>query len=244
MRGIGHTLSRLPATRAFIAGAALLAGAMASVAHAQPLEPGNGDESAMALPRYATRGGSGVPLPHPLAPSDAILIRRVFTLQDRGRLSEAIRESDRINDNPLLGHVLAQRYLGPFYRTSAAELGDWLVRFADHPDASAIRELLVRRRPKGGSYKADQPAAPSDGSSLLPEGLTDPVPEDTDPTDRRIPRNPVLDRTVYERARDGHADAAMGLISRTPGLSAVYAMQLRAEVAQILFTQNRDKEAL
>ena len=198
----------------------------------------------MALPRYATRGGSGVSLPHPLAPSDAILIRRVFTLQDRGRLAEAIRESDRINDNPLLGHVLAQRYLGPFYRTSVAELADWLARFADHPDAPAIRELLVRRQPKGGPYKTELPAVPPDGSSLLAEGLTDPVPEDADPTDRRIPRNSALDRTVYERARDGHADTALGLISRTPGLSAIYAMQLRAEVAQILFTQNRDEEAL
>ena len=198
----------------------------------------------MALPRYATRGGSGVALPHPLSPSEAILIRRVFTLQDRGRLADAIRESDRVKDSPLLGHILAQRYLGPFYRTSATELGDWMARFADHPDATAIRELWMRRQPKGTLSNNVPPAAAPDGPALLTDGLTDPVPEDTDPTDRRIPRNPVLDRTVYERARDGHANAALGLVARTPGLSAVYAMQLRAEVAQILFTQNRDEEAL
>lgn len=196
----------------------------------------------MALPRYATHGGTGVALPHPLAPSDAILIRRIFTLQERGKLPDAIRETDRIPDNPLLGHILSQRYLGQFHRTSVAELTDWMGRFADYPDAVAIRTLLVRRLPRNTQWTVAPPAP--DASALLNETLTDPVPEDTDPTDRRIPRNPALDRSVGEAARDGNADAALRLIARTPGLSAVYAMQLRAEVAQILFTQNRDQNAL
>ncbi len=198
----------------------------------------------MALPRYATRSGNGVSLPHPLAPSDAILIRRVFTLQDRGYIAEAIRETDRIKDNPLLGHILSQRYLGQYHRSSVAELTDWLARYTDYPDAPAIRELLALRLPRGAQQKAVSAAAAPDGSALLNQALTDPVPEDTDPTDRRIPRNAALDRSVSDRARDGNAGAALRLIARTPGLSAVYAMQLRAEVAQILFTQNQDEQAL
>ncbi len=193
----------------------------------------------MALPRNATRGGSGVALPHPLAPSDAIRIRRVFALQERGNIAEARRETDLLGDSLLLGHILAQRYLGPFYRTSVAELIDWMARFADHPDAPEIRALLLRRQPNTAASVPEPETSP-----LLSEGLTDPVPEDADPQDRRIPRNPLLDRSVAERARDGNSATALRLIAGTKGLSAVYAMQLRAEVAQILFTQNRDDEAL
>ena len=239
MRGIGHALSRLPAARAFFAGAALLAGAFVSAAHAQPLGSGNGDEFAMALPRNATHGGTGVTLPHPLAPSEAIRVRRAFALQERGSLTEAMREIDLLADTTLLGHILAQRYLGPFHRSAVAELTDWMGRFSDHPDAAAVRELLIRRQPRSASSVPVPEISP-----LLSEGLTDPVPEDTDPQDRRIPRNPMLDRSVAERARDGNATAALALITGTRGLSPVYAMQLRAEVAQILFTQNRDEDAL
>ena len=238
MQGIGLTFSRLPAARAFIAGAAFLAGAMVSAAQAQPFGSGNGDESAMALPR-AMRGG-GAALAQPLAPSEAIRVRRVFALQDRGSLAEATRETGLVNDPVLLGHIQAHRYLGRFHRSTVAELTEWMARFADHPDAPAIHDLLVRRQPKG--------IAPAPGATLSAplrsEAFTDPVPEDTDPTDRRIPRNPVLDREVAERSRDGNAAGAMRLIAGTRGLSAVYATQLRAEVAQILFAQNRDEEAL
>jgi soluble lytic murein transglycosylase len=238
MRGIGQTLSRLPAARAFIAGAALLAGAMVSAAQAQPTGSGNGDETAMALPRNAMHGG-GVALPHPLAPSEAIRVRRVFALQERGNLAEAMRETALLSDTTLLGDILAQRYLGRFHRSSVAELTDWMARFSDRPDAAAIRDLLIRRDPKSAA------SVPAPRLSLLAnEGLSDPVPEDADPPDRRILRNPVLDRSVAERAREGNTDAALRLVAGTRGLSAVYGMQLRAEIAQILFTQNRDEEAL
>src|SRR5271168_1488274 len=121
MRGTVHSLSRLPAARAFIAGAALLAGAMVSAAHAQDFGSGNGDESAMALPRNATRGSGGVVLPHPLAPSEANRVGRVFALQENGSLDKAIREAEALTDPLLLGSILAQRYLGRFHRATVAE---------------------------------------------------------------------------------------------------------------------------
>jgi soluble lytic murein transglycosylase len=198
----------------------------------------------MALPRNATRGGAGITLPTPLSPSEAARGRRVFTLQERGLLADAARETALLTDPILLGPILAQRYLGRFYRTSIPELSDWMARFADHPDAPAIRDLLLRRQPKGDGGKLAGTAQLPDIAPLLSEGLPDPVPEDSDPTDRRIPRNALLDRSVTERAQNGNAESALRLIAGTKGLSPVYAMLLRAEVAQILFTQNRDQEAL
>ncbi len=193
----------------------------------------------MAFPRNATRGGGDGMLPHPLAPSEAIRVRRVFALQERGSVSEAIRETELLTDTTLLGPILAQRYRGRFYRSSVPELADWMARFSDQPDAPAIREFLLRRQPNSAGSLPEPAAFP-----LLSEGLPDPVPEDTDPQDRHLSRNSALDRSVNERAREGNAAAALRLIAGTPGLSPAYAMQLRAEVAQTLFSQNRDEEAL
>lgn len=240
MRGIGKTLSRLPAARAWIAGAAILAGAAASVAHAQSTGSGNGDETAMAIPRLASPGDvSGVALPQPLAPSDAARVRRIFALQSRGNMAEAAEETSQLTDPTLLGPILANRYLGRFHRATPDELIVWLERHADEPDAPAIYALLTRRAPKG------MVIPPLPNADRVTEAATPaPAPEDADPRDRTIARNPLLDRTVAARAASGNDRSAPRLIAMTKGLSASYTALLRGEVAQALFTQNRDDDAL
>ena len=65
----------------------------------------------MALPRIATRGGSNVVLPRPLAPSEVARIKLIFGLQARGRIPDAVAETTRLDDVSLLGHILADRHL-------------------------------------------------------------------------------------------------------------------------------------
>ena len=86
-------------------------------------------------------------LPQPLPPSEAALIRRVFSLQDAGSVAEAARETQKLPDNLLLGAILADRYLHGSYRAPPAELSAWLARFGDQPEAPAIREVLERLAP-------------------------------------------------------------------------------------------------
>ena len=238
MRGIGATLSRLPVARAFIAGAAILAGAFAPAAQAQDTR-NSGEEAAMAIPRAPSLTGGAVGLPQPLAPSEAARIRRIFDLQAHGRMAEAAQETGLLTSTILLGHIQADRYLGRFHRSTADELSAWLSRYSDEPDAPAIHDLLLRRVPKGATV----PPLP-ERASLPAAAEQTPVPEDDDPRARSIPRNPLLDRTVAERAQQGNASSALRLIARTKGMKPAYAALLRAEVAQILFTRNEDAEAL
>jgi soluble lytic murein transglycosylase len=246
MRGTGITFSRLPAARALMAGAAFLAGAVAPAAHAQTNASGNGsgsgDETAMAIPRLTTHGGS-VALPQPLAPSDAARIRRIFAMQSRGDLPGAERETAALSDQLLTGSILADRFLGRFSHPSAAELQAWLDGFADQPDAPAIHALLLTRLPKG------QTAPPAPHLAALdddPGSATRDEAED-DPPDRfpagAMP-SPAPLHAVTERARAGNGDSALLLIARTKGLTAAQASLLRGSVAQALFTQNRDADAL
>jgi soluble lytic murein transglycosylase len=246
MRGIGYTLSRLPAARAMMAGAAFLAGAMDPAAHGQANASGNGqgtnDETAMAIPRLATHGGSGVALPQPLAPSDAARIRRIFAMQAHGDLTGASRETASLTNQLLTGSILADRYLGRFERSTAAALTAWLDSYADQPDAPAIHALLLRRLPKGQTAPPTPHIAVLDQDAPATRSTADDDPPDRFP-DAATP-NAILLRTVIDRARAGNADSALRLIARTKGLAAAPASLLRGRIAQILFTQNRDADTL
>jgi len=242
MRGTEPTLSRLPAARAFIAGAAILAGAMVQVAYAQPKGPGDGDETAMAVPLMMLPGASdGVAFPRPLGPSDVVLVRRIFSAQARGDLALAERETSELQNPLLLGSILADRYLGAFHHSTAAELTNWLDRYGDQPDAPAIHALLLRRLPKGVAA----PAAPT--SEALPAtqvSTTAPQNDDDSTDDIPIKRNVALDQVVLAQASAGKATAALRLIDNRKGLDPGYRGWLRAKVAQVLFTQNNDAQAL
>ncbi len=225
-----------------------MAGASASKAFAQPQT--GGDDVAFAVPRIAPRGGAPVALPQPLPPSEALRIKRIFSLQQAGNVAAAAREAELLDGalvvrgqplgREMLGHILADRYLGRFSKPGPDLLQYWLASFPTLPDAPAIHALLVSRLPRG----AKPPAAPASVSlASEPEPANAPVPEETEPALRMLSRNPGLDRSVWDAARSSRPDAVPRLLARTKGLSPSYASQLRGEAGQILFTLNRDQEA-
>jgi soluble lytic murein transglycosylase len=115
-----------------------------SVAQAQG--PGETtDQTALAVPRVELRGAAGVGLPQPLSPSEAAQVRRIFSLQGAGSEAEAARETARVQNDLLLGAILADRYLRG--QPTPAELAAWLIRFGDQPEAPVIRGLLERLAP-------------------------------------------------------------------------------------------------
>jgi soluble lytic murein transglycosylase-like protein len=100
------------------------------------------------------------PLPRPLAFGDIVRYRQVFALQHDARWDEADRMITELEDDLLLGHVLAERYLHPTaYRSSYDELATWLERYADLPQASRIHRLALDRKPA----KAKAPRKPASG---------------------------------------------------------------------------------
>ena len=249
MRGIDYTLSCLPKARAFIAGAAILAGAFTSAAHGQMAGSGNGegtqaadkraDEVAYPALRVPNRGAPEVALPQPLTPSDVSLMRRIFAFQARGNIPEAVRAVADLDNPLLLGTVLADRYLGQYHRSTLDELSDWLMRYGDLPQAPSVHALLLTRLPKG----VTPPPSP-DGVVAGCSSESDPVPEDLDPPSDHIVRDPILDRTVGDRTQRGDWASALRLIASSRSISLAYASQLRAEIAQVLFVRNDDADAL
>jgi soluble lytic murein transglycosylase-like protein len=250
MRGIGYTLSRLPSARVLLAGATIIATTFMSPAHGQSFGSGNGigttgsgglrgEEVASAVPRAAHDSETNSIFPRPLRPSDAAVTQRIFILQRHGDIAKAIRSTDDLEDPLLLGSILADRYLSRYHKSTTTELSDWMVRYHDLPDAVAVHELLVTKAP-GGEMALPSP----DVTSLNRSNERETLPEDVEPPLNDVEREPGLERAVLYRAERGDSGTALRLIGARRGLTASYAAQLRAEVAQVAFTRNADAEAL
>ena len=168
--------------------------------------------------------------------ADAIRMRRAFDAQSRGDLLAAARETERLDDRRLMGHLLADRYLRATADVPIAELQAWLADHSDHPDAMPLHGMLSRRLPRGASLPPppSQPELPAQALEVLPEER---------PMGPALVRNAGLDRTVRDRVSDGQPAQALIAISRA-NITPAYAAQLRAEVAQALFRMGQDHDAL
>ncbi|GBQ11725.1 lytic transglycosylase domain-containing protein [Swaminathania salitolerans] len=235
MRGISYFASSNSA-RAFMLCAMLVAGATFNPLRAQEskstLSPADHDnaqseETAFATPHSASPGGPNG-LPHPLSASDAALLKEAFRAQRAGDFETAISRARSAHDSVLTGDLLAERYLNPAYHPQPAQLRLWLKTFSGLADAGAIHALLVSLSPRGSvpSQNFPTPLAPTDFGATPWHAAPDPLA-------RILNRNPLLDRTVNERISWGlkGGQSAVRLVDATPGMTPLYAAQLRAEIA-------------
>jgi len=94
----------------------------------------------------------------PLSAKQAGLYAEIFNLQEAGHISKASKEIAKLDNGLLMGHVLAQKFLHPAaYRSSFAELENWLENYSDHPQADKIYKLAVSRKPDNYKGRLKQP---------------------------------------------------------------------------------------
>jgi soluble lytic murein transglycosylase-like protein len=189
--------------------------------------------------------------PKVLAESDAALYRQAFEAERKGDRAAADRAIGQVKDKLLVGHLLATRYLGD-YEPSARELGDWLAKFGDHPDAVLIHRLARRkgyRGPLPAAASRPQPSWPTVPHQPSPppgQAVTAPEPAPASPPEARSGRGmrqAVVNRALMLRyLRTGDAAAADALVSR-PNATAQFGSaghdRLRLDAAMLLMQANR-----
>lgn len=154
--GNGFRIAAAAARVFALAGLAAFTALSLSGAGASAAEPVN---TAAFYPEIQAPGKEA-PLPEVLTAEDAARYVKIFALQEAGEWPAADHEIGKLTDRRLMGHVLAQRYLHPtLYRSRFDELAAWLELYADHPAASRIYRLALKRMPKG----AETPEKPVDG---------------------------------------------------------------------------------
>lgn len=77
--------------------------------------------------------------------NDQLLYEAIFRAESRGDHTWADQLLTQVENQILLGSVLATRYLGNDYRASGEELALWLERFSDQPEAPRMRALAERK---------------------------------------------------------------------------------------------------
>lgn len=73
--------------------------------------------------------------------------KKVFRALKANNIAEAEDIADDIDNDILMGHVLAEKYLSKSYKSSFGELKSWLSKYNDHPQAIQIYTLAAK---KGG----------------------------------------------------------------------------------------------
>ena len=134
-----------------------------------------------AIPAADSRLAQGE-IDRPLSVPDVARYRQIFELQQAGQWEGAVQLVGELENEILIGHVLAQRYLHPRkYRSSYRELADWLEQFADQPAAEKIYRLAMKRKPRG----AARPQKPVEAAEIRPAGGLAGIDEGYQSTKRR-----------------------------------------------------------
>lgn len=188
-------------------------------------------------------------LPALLPAADAERYRAIFTLQKEGKFAEAGAEIAKLGDRLLLGHVLAQRYLHPDYRSTYKEVYDWLAVHADHAEAKRIHALALKLRTK----KDKAPRSPVVSEPRLGTSHGDPT-----LADRRhvSPRHrsgegakqlAQVERQVTQAVKSSRLDVAEATVVKAEAqrqLDRAEADELRNKVARAHFLKGNANKAL
>lgn len=181
--------------------------------------------------------------PQLLSEDDVRRYRQIFALQEDGKWTEADKQIASLENDILLGHVLFQRYMHPTaYRSSFAELRDWMASYADHPGAARIYRLAKRRQPAG----AADPRRPEKRRWRETDGKTDPFTLHNPPRSAAARRNfNRVKRQIADLISRERPTQALGLLEARRGpLTAAEVDYLRAEIAASYLAEFVDEKAL
>ena len=188
---------------------------------------------AVLAPAQATPSAEQIAV---LSSADVALYLDAFAAVRAGRTKEADAALAQVSDPVLTGHVLAERYLGPGYKASYAELSQWLDRYADHPGADDIHALALKRKPK----KAAAPAKP-ETFRMRWNGVRE---SDVEP--RRSAAFEKLEDRVMGLVRQDRLKQALALLDDAKNKKRFDAGErdaLRSIVAKAYFLLGRDETA-
>ncbi len=81
-----------------------------------------------------------------LSRSDIRLYKKIFKNIDEAKFAKVDKQVKKLDNDLLLGHILATKYLSPKYISKPQELTQWLHKYSDLPQKNRIYKLAVRKK--------------------------------------------------------------------------------------------------
>jgi soluble lytic murein transglycosylase len=170
--GLGRPWRPHRSIAALLLGSLLGAATMSGLgALAAPRETSALPPPRITAPPTAPSPGAPLPvdLPSVLTPGDVQLYQRILAAQHAEDWALADRLIGDLQDQRLLGYVLAERYLNTRFKATYGELATWLRAYGDHIDAPRIHGLALKLKPP----HAPAPPAPTSPQVLAGGGGED-----------------------------------------------------------------------
>lgn len=182
-------------------------------------------------------------LPKVLSEQDKALYPVLFELHRDGDWRKADKLMKKLDDKSLVGTLMAMRYLHPTkYRSKYQELKTWMGKYADHPDATRIYRLAMKRRPK--NHRAPKPPVKgflSGGAEYTAEPTAEQLIRGRNSASKKILRD------VRRYVSRGHPTGAYNLLKKNSTrkiLSAKEFAYARAKVAHGYYVFGKNGLAL
>ena len=196
-------------------------------------------------PAYSAVFGKIKPI---LSLKDVNLYKDIFKIQRKGNWKLAKALTKKLNNRILIGYVLSQRFLHPTrYRSKYPELRKWMEKYADHPNATRIYKLALRRKPK--NWKS--PKQPISLKTLTKNkkhvSLSTNKRQKSAQSAFRSRKSRAFKYRFYKTLRRGHTRTAKTML-RAKGVKAVLnkfeLAQLKAKLGHAYFIDGRDQWAI
>ena len=190
-----------------------------------------------------------------LSSNDIKIYKQIFSIQEMSIKNRQSPKWKKVNqlikklDNKiLLGNVNAERYLHPTgWRSSYNELKIWLDKYSDHPDATRIYRIALKRKPK--KYK--NPTEPTkgflNGYGLYKSNLLKPKFPLKKINNKYAKYSYLISKKFRKAINKRKAQFAENLLNNKTNkkyLTKEEQSQLRAELAHAYFIFNYDDRAL
>lgn len=173
---------------------------------------------------------------------DISLYKKILRAINAEDIKEADKLSKDVNNQILMGHVKAEKYLSRSYKASYAELKKWLEMYYDHPQASRIYKLAASR---GGKEGLVDPNENKPAPKRSPYSWFNNEYNELTPANRGLVRRKVTEFRRY--INKGKTKAARNILENYTFRMAVPNREydaMSATLATVYLLDNQDKLAL
>ncbi len=184
---------------------------------------------------------------------DVITYKQIFAIQNKTIKSKKSKEwvkvdslIKKLKNKVLLGNVYADRYLHPTgWRSSYRDLRLWLEKYNDHPDATRIIRIALKRKPK--NYK--NPKKPTTGflngyGTYKANSLKPRFPINNKKYKRYSYQTSIKLRRAIKKKQTQYAENLLNSKKVKKYLTNNEQAQLRAELAHAFFIFDKDYKSL